>query len=280
VSRKLRRTCAALVLAASVVSCAKAPFTGRSKLNLFPESELQAMAAQQYTEFLSENEVTQNRALANEVQTIGERLAMAAQVFYEDQGKPDHLAGYAWKFTVVESEEVNAFCMPGGKVVVFTGLLTVANDRDSLAVVMGHEIAHALAGHGNERMSQAAVAQLGGAALAVSMRKEPVETQRLFMAAYGAGATVGVLMPFSRKQEAEADEIGLYLSTMAGYDPKAAAPLWERMASAGETPPEMLSTHPDPLSRAKALRELVPKALEYREKYGAEIDRRMGPVKR
>lgn len=274
-----RRTCVVLAASLGIVACTKAPFTGRSQLRLFSESELQAVGAQQYAQFIDENEVTQDKQLAGEVQNIGRRIAEAAQVYYESKGEQERLEGYAWSFTVVESEEANAFCLPGGRVVVFTGLLPIAQDRDSLAVVMGHEIAHALAGHGNERMSQQAVAQLGGTALAVSMQKQPVETQQAFMAAFGAGATVGVLLPFSRTQEAEADEIGLYLSTMAGYAPGAAAPLWERMASAGETPPELLSTHPDPLERAKRLRELVPKALEYRKEFGAEVDRRVGSLR-
>jgi predicted Zn-dependent protease len=271
----------ALVLGSllAIAGCTKAPFTGRSALHLVPESDLQAMSAQQYAQFLNENEVSQDKRLVGEVRGIGERIAVAAQVYYDAQGQSDRLKGFDWQFNVVESPEVNAFCMPGGKVVVFTGLLPIAGDVDSLAIVMGHEIAHALAGHGNERMSQELLAQAGGTALAVAVRKQPAQTQQAFMAAFGAGATVGVLLPFSRTHEAEADEIGLYLSTMAGYDPNAAGPLWERMASGGETPPEFLSTHPDPLERAKVLRDLVPEALEYRMKYGPEVDRIAGPLK-
>ncbi len=270
-----------LLLAGSLAlaGCTKAPFTGRSALHLVPESDLQAMSAQQYAQFLNESELSRDKRLVGEVRGIGERIAVAAQVYYDDQGQSERLAGFDWQFNVVDSPEVNAFCMPGGRVVVFTGLLPIAGDVDSLAIVMGHEIAHALAGHGNERMSQELLTQAGGAALSVAVRKQPAQTQQAFMAAFGAGATVGVLLPFSRTHEAEADEIGLYLSTMAGYDPRAAAPLWERMASQGETPPEILSTHPDPLERAKELRALVPEALEYRKKYGAEVDRIAGPLR-
>jgi predicted Zn-dependent protease len=279
--RSLSRRWTALVLggALALAGCTKTPFTGRKALHLVPESDLQAMSAQQYAQFLSENEVSQDKRLVGEVRGIGERIAVAAQVYYDANGQADRLNGFDWQFNVVDSPEVNAFCMPGGKVVVFTGLLPIAGDIDSLAIVMGHEIAHALAGHGNERMSQELMAQAGGTALAVAVRKQPVQTQQAFMAAFGAGATVGVLLPFSRTHEAEADEIGLYLSTIAGYNPNAAGPLWERMASGGETPPEFLSTHPDPLERAKVLRELVPKALEYRKKYGPEVDRVAGPLK-
>lgn len=255
--------------------CATSPFTGRTGLQLFPESQMQQMAATEYESFLAQHELTDDERLAQQVQRIGERIAVAAEVALEGEGDPGRIEGYDWEFSVVESDEVNAFAMPGGKVVVFTGLLPIARDEDGLAVVMGHEIAHAIAEHGNERMSQMAAAQLGGVALEVALQDRPTEVRQLFSTAYGLGATVGVLLPFSRTHEREADEIGLYLSTIAGYDPRAAAPLWERMAKVGPTPPEFLSTHPNPLERAEELRELVPEAMEYREKYGAEVERRL-----
>ncbi|NLE85554.1 MAG: M48 family metalloprotease [Myxococcales bacterium] len=264
-----------VLLAWLAVGCATSPFTGRRSFQLLPEAQVQELGASEYQNILEQSELTDNERLAAQVRRIGERIALAAEVALEGEGDPGRLEGYEWEFNVVESDEVNAFCLPGGKVVVYTGLLTVARDEDSLAVVMGHEIAHAIAEHGNERMSQVMAAQLGGVALDVALQDRPTEVRQLFATAFGVGATVGVLLPFSRTHEREADEIGLFLSTIAGYDPRAAAPLWERMAKVAASAPEFLSTHPDPLERAERLRELVPEALEYREKYGPELERRV-----
>ncbi len=258
-----------------MVGCATSPFTGRRSLHLLPQAQVQELGASEFQSFMEQSELTDNERLAAQVQRIGERIAMAAQVALEGEGDSERIADYDWEFVVVESDEVNAFCLPGGKVVVYTGLLKVARDEDSLAVVMGHEIAHAIAEHGNERMSQVMAAQLGGVALDVALQERPAEVRQLFATAYGVGATVGLLLPFSRTHEREADEIGLFLSTIAGYDPRAAGPFWERMAEAGASAPEFLSTHPDPLQRAERLRELVPDALEYRERYGPELERRL-----
>lgn len=244
-------------------------------MQLFPAGQLEEMAAQEYQAFLEQNEVSEDPAVVEPVRRIGERLALAAEVALEGEGEPELLQGYEWEFNVVQSDEANAFVLPGGKVVVFSGLLPITKDEDGLAVVLGHEMAHAIAEHGNERLSQLMAAQLGGVALDVALRNHPAQTRQMFLAAYGVGANVGVLLPYSRAQETEADEIGLYLSTIAGYDPRAAAPLWERMAQIGPSPPEFLSTHPDPEQRAKELRELVPRALEYRERYGPELQRRL-----
>jgi predicted Zn-dependent protease len=262
-----------------VTGCVSSPFTGRKGLQLLPDSQLQQMAAAEYQSFLAQHELTDNERLAEQVRRIGERIAVAAHVAMEAEGRSDAIADYEWEFNVVESEQVNAFAMPGGKVVVFTGILPIARDEDGLAVIMGHEIAHALAEHGNERMSQVMLAQLGAVALDVALSERPAETRQLFNLAYGVGAQLGVLLPFSRTHEREADEIGLYLSTMAGYDPRAAAPLWERMAAVAPRAPEFLSTHPDPLERAEDLKAMVPRALEYREEHGAEVERRLEQVR-
>lgn len=262
-----------------VTGCASTPFTGRKGLQLLPESQLQQMAAAEYQSFLAQHELTDNERLARQVRNIGERIAVAAHVAMEAEGRGEQLADYEWEFNVVESDEVNAFAMPGGKVVIFTGILPIARDEDGLAVIMGHEVAHAIAEHGNERMSQVMLAQLGAVALDVALQERPAQTRQLFGLAYGVGAQLGVLLPYSRTHEREADEIGLYLSTMAGYDPRAAAPLWKRMAEAAPRAPEFLSTHPDPLQRAEDLTAMVPKALEYREEYGAEVERRLEQVR-
>jgi predicted Zn-dependent protease len=170
----------------------------------------------------------------------------------------------------VEENTVNAWCMPGGKVVVYTGLLPVALNDDGLAVVMGHEIAHAIANHGNERMSQGLAAQAGGVALSVALSNKSPETQNLFLKAYGVGANVGAMLPFSRLHESEADEMGLILMAMAGYNPDEAIKFWERMdkATQGQAPPEFLSTHPAHSTRIQNLKKAIPKARAYATKYG------------
>lgn len=182
------------------------------------------------------------------VRRVGNDLKAAVEVYYRANGKSSELKNFSWEFNVIDDPKtINAFCMPGGKVVVYTGILAVTKNEDALAVVMGHEIAHALANHGNERMSQGLVAQFGLTSLDIALSQKPSETRNLLMAAAGAGAQVGVLLPFSRKHESEADEIGLYLMTMAGYNPNEAAPFWDRITkSGGGRPPEFLSTHPDP----------------------------------
>jgi predicted Zn-dependent protease len=175
------------------------------------------------------------------------------------------LKGYRWKFTLVQDDAVNAWAMPGEKVVVYTGMLPITRDATGLAVVMGHEIGHAVAEHGNERMSQALIAQLGGLALSSALSRYPGKTQQIFMSAYGVGTQVGVLLPYSRLQESEADHLGLIFMATAGYDPRAAEDFWERMAAAkgGGSVPEFLSTHPSDRTRIENIRRLIPEAMTY-----------------
>lgn len=257
----------AVVLVASVVivACTTVPVTGRRQLNLIPRSELLAMSYSQYDQFLGEHPVITGTPEAAMVERVGNRIAGAVEDYLRDQGKADHLRGYDWEFRLVEDDAVNAWCMPGGKVVFYTGILPVTRDEAGLAVVMGHEIAHAVAEHGNERMSQTLLAELGGVGLSVAMRERPERTRNMWLAAYGAGAQVGVLLPFSRRQESEADELGLIFMAKAGYDPREAPDFWGRMtAERGRPgPPEFLSTHPADDTRMRNLRELMPTALEY-----------------
>lgn len=252
-----------------LLGCNKTAFTGRKQLNLFPASEINQMSFAEYKSFLTENKPVTTGKDVDLVRRLGNDLRAAVEVYYKSKGLQNELKNFAWEFNVVDDPNtVNAFCMPGGKVVVYTGIIKVAQTEDALAVVMGHEIAHALANHGNERMSQGVVAQLGLTSLQVALAQKPAQTRELLLAAAGMGTQVGVLLPFSRKHESEADEIGLYLMAMAGYDPNAAAPFWERMnKSGGARPPEFLSTHPDPSRRSERLRQLVPKARAYAIKY-------------
>lgn len=250
------------------LACQKNAFTGRSSLNLIPSSTINQLSSDEYRNFLKQSKTLSSGPEVDLVRRVGRDLKAATEVYYKANGKAGELKEFAWEFNVVDEPTVNAFCMPGGKVVVYTGILKVTQNEDALAVVMGHEIAHALAHHGNERMSQQLVAQLGLTSLDVALAKQPTATRQILMSAAGAGAQVGVMLPFSRKHESEADEIGLYLMAMGGYNPSEAAPFWARMAkSGGGSAPEFLSTHPDPSKRSEKLKELEPKARAYAKKY-------------
>ncbi len=255
-----------------MVGCAKNQITGRSQLKLLPEKELQSMATQQYQQFLAENKVVSASVNkdAEMVRRVGTRIASAITRYLQEQGKSEILDGYKWEFNLIDNKEVNAWCMPGGKVVAYTGLLPVTQNEAALAVVMGHEIAHAIALHGNERMSQGLAQQLGGVALSVAVANKSAETQNLFMTAYGIGSTVGGTLPFSRKQELEADQFGLRFAAMAGYNPQEAIPFWQRMAQAGggQKPPEILSTHPSDATRINKMQQYVKEAMPYYKPIG------------
>ncbi len=252
-----------------LMACSKTVFTGRKTLNLIPIATLNQMSFTEYRSFLSQNKAVSSGKDVELVRRVGNDLKAAVDVYYRSKKMEKDLKDFAWEFNVVDDPTVNAFCMPGGKVVVYTGILKVTQNEDALAVVMGHEIAHALANHGNERMSQGLVAQLGLTSLDLALSQKPAQTRNLLLSAAGAGAQLGVMLPFSRKHESEADEIGLYLMCMAGYNPSEAAPFWQRMSSSGggSRPPEFLSTHPDPAKRSQTLRELVPKAQAYARRY-------------
>jgi len=225
------------------------------------------MAKQEYQQFLSQNKVVAASVSkdAEMVKRVGQRIVAAVTDYASKNNLSNQLEGYQWEYNLVDSKEVNAWCMPGGKIVVYTGLLPITQNEAALAVVMGHEIMHALAKHGNERMSQGMVQELGGVALAAAVSSKPAETQNIFMTAYGIGSNVGAILPFSRKNELEADKFGLYFAAMAGYNPQEAIPLWRRMASAGggSKPPEFLSTHPLEENRIKELEKIMPEALKY-----------------
>jgi predicted Zn-dependent protease len=255
-----------LIIACLLVGCVINKITGRNQLSLVSESELQLMATSQYKTFLAENKVLDPGSSkdAAMVDRIGLRITKAITKYFESEGKGSVLDGYVWEFNTVESKEVNAWCMPGGKVVVYTGILPVTQSETALAVVMGHEIAHAIGKHGNERMSQALVQQMGGMALEVAVAKKPKETQDIFMTSYGIGSQVGAMLPWSRQQETEADQYGLIFTAMAGYDPQEAIPFWQRMSEMSKgSPPEFLSTHPSDETRIRKLKKFMPEALKY-----------------
>src|SRR4051812_23045834 len=249
----------------TLMSCAHNAITGRNQLSLVSESQVESLALTQYKQFLSENKVVSSASNkdAEMVVRVGTRISNAITEYYKEKGLTNELQGYKWEFNLVDSKEVNAWCMPGGKVVVYTGILPITKNEDALAIVLGHEITHAVAGHGRERMSQAMVAQGIQIAGDVALSNNP-QTVNIFNSAYGPGAQVGVLLPNSRKQELEADHYGLIFAAMAGYNPQEAIPFWQRMAKlSGEKPPPFLSDHPADEERIKKLQELLPKALSY-----------------
>jgi predicted Zn-dependent protease len=254
-----------IVCSMMLACCATVPITGRRQLDIIPDGEMMAMSYQQYGEFLQANKVSADAEKTAMVKRVGVRIQGAVEQYFANQGMSNQLRDYQWEFNLIESEEVNAWAMPGGKVVVYSGLLPVAKTEAGLAVVMGHEIAHAVAKHGDERMSQALLTQLGGVALSEALKEKPEKTQQLWLSVYGVGAQVGVLLPYSRTQESEADHLGLIFMAMAGYDPNEAIVFWERMSAqkSGGAPPEFLSTHPSDSTRINNMRKLIPEAMKY-----------------
>ncbi|MBL7739828.1 MAG: M48 family metallopeptidase [Chitinophagaceae bacterium] len=267
------RTLTSFFLASALlIACSKNPLSGKNQLTLLPETELQTMATQEYQQFLSTNKVvaTTNNKDAEMVRRVGQRITKSVETYYAEKGISDKLAGFKWEYNLVDDKAVNAWCMPGGKIVVYTGLLPITQNEAALAAVMGHEVCHALLQHGNQRMSQGLIQQLGGVALSVAVANKPQETQNLFMTAYGVGSQVGVMLPFSRKHELEADRYGLIFAAMSGYNPEEAINLWKRMeqAGGGQKPPEFLSTHPSEGKRIEQLQKLMPEALKYYKPVG------------
>ncbi|MEO7046950.1 MAG: M48 family metallopeptidase [Ferruginibacter sp.] len=244
--------------------CKTNSITGRSQLDLVPESQVQTIALTEYKDFLSKNPVVSSSDQNGEmVRRVGKRISSAITKYYNEHGAGDQLTGYTWEFNLVQSKEVNAWCMPGGKVVVYTGLLPITQNETALAIVLGHEITHAVAGHGRERMSQQMLAQGIQVAGNLAIGSNP-KTVEIFNQVYGPAAQIGVLLPYSRKQESEADHYGLIFAAMAGYNPQEAIPFWTRMASlGGQKPPELLSDHPADQQRIDDLKKVMPEALKY-----------------
>ena len=256
---------AGLILTLFLLSCSTVPLTGRSGLSLVSDSQVVTMSYQQYSEVLKKAKLSNDTGKVQMVRRVGGRIAGAAESFLRESGMAGDISLYKWEFNLIEDDKtVNAWCMPGGKVAVYTGILPITRDETGLAVVVGHEVAHAIAKHGNERMSQALLVQLGGMGLSAALATQAAATQELFLQLYGAGANVGYMLPYSRLQENEADRIGLVLMAKAGYDPRAAVGLWQRMsAQGGGRSLEFLSTHPAPETRIAKIQSLLPEALRY-----------------
>jgi predicted Zn-dependent protease len=255
-----------LVIASFVLTaCNKNRITGRNQISLVSESEVQGMALTEYKSFLSTSKlIPDNNKNTDMVKRVGNRLINALTKYYTSQGLASELSNYQWEINLVDAKDVNAWCMPGGKIVVYTGLLPITQNETALAIVMGHEIAHALAKHGSERMSQGLLQQLGGAALSIALQTKPAQTQALFQQAYGLGSQFAVMLPFSRNNELEADKFGLRYAALAGYDPREAPAFWSRMAalSGGNKPPEFMSTHPSDERRIADINAIMDETLK------------------
>jgi len=254
-----------LLLAAG---CTTVPITGRRQLSLVSDSEMNTLAVTQYKETLGTAKLSTNAEQTAMVRRVGQRIAAAVEQYFKQQGQSSQLEGYQWEFNLIDDPKtVNAWCMPGGKVAVYSGILPLTQDETGLAVVMGHEISHAVAKHGSERMSDQLVVQLGGTALQTALSQNPAKTTSLFNQAIGAGAGLagqGALLAFSRRQESEADHLGLIFMAMAGYNPAKAVPFWERMAAQSQSgTPEFLSDHPADATRIADIQRLLPEAEKY-----------------
>ena len=250
-----------LLLAAA---CSTVPITGRRQLSLVSDAEMNTMAATEYQKVLASSKVINSGSQAALVKRVGQRIQQAVERYFRQQNAQDQLAGYQWEFNLIEEKQENAWCMPGGKVAVYTGILPITKDENGLAVVMGHEIAHAVARHSSERMSQQLAAQGLGGVVSAAVGQNPTATQNVFLQAVGVGSSLG-LLKYGRSQESEADHLGLIFMAMAGYDPRGAVGFWQRMdAREGQAaPPEFLSTHPSSGTRVANIQRELPEALKY-----------------
>jgi predicted Zn-dependent protease len=247
-------------------ACAKVPLTGRSQLAMVSNAEIQPLVNEEYKKAISTSKNLTGTKDGQSVVRVGKKMAAAVETYLIAQGYESLVKEFAWEFHLLESEQVNAWCMPGGKVAYYTGILPITRDESGIAVVMGHEIAHAVASHARERMSNGMMLNFGMSAISTAMGQNPTLTQQLLLQSIGMGGELKMLS-FSRKHELEADEMGLIFMAMAGYDPREAPVFWERMSKAGgATPPEFLSTHPGPDRRIERLNANMAKALEYYEK--------------
>lgn len=266
-NKNVRNFVLALVVCASVCACSTVPIIGRKQMNLLPESQLVSMSLTSYKEFLDTNQVVaSSNSYQKMITEVGANISKAVEKFLKENGLEDRISDFSWEFNLVNDATVNAWCMPGGKVVFYQGIMPICKDKNGVAVVMGHEIAHAVARHGNERTSQELISQLGSSALDIALSQQPEQTKNIFLTAYGVGSEYAVLLPFSRKHEYEADKLGLILMAMAGYDPNEAILFWTRMSqlTGSSSTPEFLSTHPTDANRIAELKAYLPEVEKYK----------------
>jgi len=261
------------MLLALFCACSTNPFTGKQNLNFVSNDQIFPTAFAQYNTFLKENKVVTGTSQAAMVTSVGQKIKVAAEKYLDANGYKGYLDGYAWEYKLVQSNDVNAWCMPGGKIVVYTGILPITKDEAGLATVLGHEVAHALANHGAQRMSAETLQQLGATGVAAATSGKSAGAQQIFQQAYGLGAQYGAILPFGRSHENEADEIGLTLMAIAGYNPDKAIDFWKRMNanSGGSAPPEFLSTHPSGSTRISKITAEIPNAKAQAAKFGVKF---------
>lgn len=252
-----------------VVNCSTVPISGRKRINIVSDAEILPTSFAQYEGFLKENKLSSDSKMVAEVQSVGKNISQAVDKFMRANGMQKEADSYRWEFNLVQDNTVNAWCLPGGKVVFYTGIMPICDNKDGIAAVMGHEIAHAFAKHGQERMTSAYGQQLGGIAVAISTNEKDPKTQMLWNTIYGVGSQVGMLA-YSRTHETEADKLGMVFMIMAGYNPQECINLWVRMSErekSGSNAPEFLSTHPSNETRIENLKEYLPTAIEIANKY-------------
>ena len=252
-----------LFVCAGIYGCGSVPITGRSQLNLVSDQEVLSLSLQEYNDYIKTAKISTDKAATDMVIKVGSKIAEAVSLYFKATGMESLLDGYSWEFKLVNDPQANAFCMPGGKIVVYTGILPICQDETGLAVVLGHEVGHAIAKHANERMSQQVLVNAGSGVVGSIFNNSSETVKAISSTVYGLGAQVGVMLPFNRKQELEADRMGLILMAIAGYDPHVAVPFWQRMGASGSGTVEFLSTHPSDNTRVAEIQKYIPEAMEY-----------------
>lgn len=268
--KTFRKSIVAMGAVLMFMSCSTNPFTGKKTLALVPNSQILPAAFAQYNQVLSESKVVKGTSDAEMIKRVGQKIATAAERWLNANGHAGYLKDYQWDYNLIDQDVVNAWAMPGGKIAFYTGILPIAKSETGIAAIMGHEVVHAIANHGQQRMSAAQIQQVAGVATAVAIQNKDAKTQQIIGTAFGLGSQFGVMLPFSRSHETEADKIGLVLMAIAGYNPDEAAELWKRMKanSGGQAPPEFMSTHPSNDTRIANLTAWAPGAKAEARKFG------------
>lgn len=269
----MKKIAVLLFLVTFCIQCTTVPITGRKQFNIVSDEKALPASFAQYKGFLKENKLSDDQEATQQIKEIGARVSAAVDRFMRNNGMVKEANSYEWEFNLIEDKTVNAWCLPGGKVVFYTGILPICANEDGIAAVMGHEVAHAFAKHGQERMSQGQLQAIGGLAVAYGTRND--KNAQIWNAAYGLGSQVGVMLPFSRKHETEADKLGLVFMIMAGYNGEEAAEVWVRMSERNkdkESPPQFLSTHPSNQARIQTLRAYLPEAKRLAAQFNAETN--------